>query len=279
MFTTLVLAGGGWNGLLSIGALIHIFETCDLKQIQTFVGTSSGAIIGYLLCIGYELYEIVEDLFNMRLYDLFSKTSAQNYLSLWQDKYIYNFFETIGQVLEDMTLKKLRKVPTMQELYNLTSKDFVCYSYNMYTHESTKISKQSHPNLSCIKALQMTCSVPLMFNKCLYNDELYIDGGIIENFPLSKEHDDPNTLGIVLDYNPTSPENDTSIAGYLWELFAILHKKIHAQKLAFVNGACILKLCTKTSGIGKIDIRKILQTVAHGYVLSKTSSNRNFILV
>lgn len=279
MFNTIVLSGGGWNGLLSIGSLLHIFETCDISQITQYVGTSSGAIICYLLCIGYDLYEIITDLLNLKLYEILNKTSAQNYLRLWQDHYLHDFAETVGQALEDLTLKKMSFVPTLSQLDQSTEKGFVCYSYNMNTRQSVKISKDTHPDLSCIKAIQMSCSIPLVFNKCYYNNDLYIDGGIIDNFPLSPDLDTSSTLGIVVEYTPNSTESCGSIPGYLWELFMIVHNKVQMQQVNTSNGACILKLSAKKSGIGDIDRNSVVHTITDGYIMSADSGNRNFILV
>ena len=128
MFDTVVLSGGGWNGLLSIGSLVYIFETCNIDQIHTFVGTSSGAIICYLLCIGFCLSEIIENIFDMKLYELFNKNNTENYISLFQDKYVYDFSKTIGEILKKLSLKKMSTVPTLMELYDHTNKEFICYS-------------------------------------------------------------------------------------------------------------------------------------------------------
>tara|TARA_B110000483_G_scaffold16092_1_gene17980 strand:+ start:1748 stop:2590 length:843 start_codon:yes stop_codon:yes gene_type:complete len=280
MFNTIVLSGGGWNGLLAIGSLIHIFETCDINQISKYVGTSSGAFICYLLCIGYDLYEIITDLLNMKLYELLKKANAQNYIRLWQDQYLYDFGETVGRALGELTLKKLGFVPTLSQLYQSTNKTLVCHSYNMSTRQGVQISKDTHPHLSCIKAIQMSCSIPLFFDRCYHDGNLYIDGGIIDNFPLTPDLDVPSTLGIVIDHCPGSTEPSGSIPGYLWELFMIVHSKV--QQMQGVNaskGACIVKLCTKKSGIGDIERESVIHTITEGYTMSTDANNRNFILV
>ena len=56
----LVISGGGINGLGFIGIIKYLSENNLLNNIQHYVGTSAGAIIGYLLSIGYNFLEIYE---------------------------------------------------------------------------------------------------------------------------------------------------------------------------------------------------------------------------
>ena len=58
-FDTLVLSGGSSKGILILGALQYAYDNFLLNDIDIYVGTSSGAIIGYLLAIGYTPLEII----------------------------------------------------------------------------------------------------------------------------------------------------------------------------------------------------------------------------
>ena len=60
--TKLVLSGGGIKGVAHLGALKALQELGMLQHIDTFVGTSSGALVASLLSIGYtpdELYKFI----------------------------------------------------------------------------------------------------------------------------------------------------------------------------------------------------------------------------
>ena len=59
MYDTLVLSGGGVNGILELGALQYCNDKNLLSSIKTYVGTSIGSIICYLLIIGYTPVEII----------------------------------------------------------------------------------------------------------------------------------------------------------------------------------------------------------------------------
>ena len=58
-YDTLVLAGGGTKGILTLGALQYAFDNLFLTNVKNYIGTSAGAMICFLLCIGYKPIEII----------------------------------------------------------------------------------------------------------------------------------------------------------------------------------------------------------------------------
>jgi predicted acylesterase/phospholipase RssA len=47
------------------------------------------------------------------------------------------------------------------------------------------ISYKSHPDLPLIKALRMTMAFPILFEPIFLEDGCYIDGGLLNNYPLN----------------------------------------------------------------------------------------------
>ena len=58
LYDTLVLSGSSIKGITFLGALQYLYDNSLLKNVKTFVGTSSGAMISFLLIIGYTPVEI-----------------------------------------------------------------------------------------------------------------------------------------------------------------------------------------------------------------------------
>ena len=58
-FDTLVIAGGSSKGIVTLGALQYLYDNNIGKNINTYIGTSSGSIICFLLIIGYTPIEII----------------------------------------------------------------------------------------------------------------------------------------------------------------------------------------------------------------------------
>jgi predicted acylesterase/phospholipase RssA len=88
-------------------------------------------------------------------------------------------------MLEEMIIEKIGKVPTMKEFYDQTKRDLyvttICLSnpYNpIYLHHST------HPHLSLSTAVHMSMSIPFAFGYAEYEGKKYADGGLLDNFPI-----------------------------------------------------------------------------------------------
>ena len=58
-YNTIVLSGGITKGFGLVGSLQYLQDNGILPHIQKFIGTSIGAIIAYLVCIGYSPIEIM----------------------------------------------------------------------------------------------------------------------------------------------------------------------------------------------------------------------------
>ena len=59
VYEKLVISGGGIKGLSGLGALQYLEDNKLLESINTYIGTSIGGIILYLLAIGYKPIEII----------------------------------------------------------------------------------------------------------------------------------------------------------------------------------------------------------------------------
>jgi predicted acylesterase/phospholipase RssA len=78
--------------------------------------------------------------------------------------------------------KKNIASPTFESL----SKNFVCPSYNLTTNKLIYFSNKTTPQMEVKEAVILSCAIPLLFSPCSFNGEKYIDGGIIDNFPVNQ---------------------------------------------------------------------------------------------
>ena len=76
----LVLSGGGIKGFSALGVLQAIFDRNHMN-VNTFIGTSVGSIISYLLCIGYTPIEIMITLSQPTLLEQLSIFNIANILT------------------------------------------------------------------------------------------------------------------------------------------------------------------------------------------------------
>lgn len=221
-YDTIVLSGGGLKAYATLGSIQAAIDKglLILKDISNFVGTSIGAILGYLFAIGYTPIEIIiylqqnkilEQMKHLDLLSMINGTGAASYTP-------------INQCLEKMTLDKIGQYLTLSGLKEKYNKTLVCTTYNMTTCQLEYLSYISNPDLPCITALRMSSNIPLIFDRFKYMDNYYIDGGICANFPILKaEEIGKKVFGVNLTLSEKSLKDEPKdgVAIYFLRLFQI----------------------------------------------------------
>ena len=184
----LVLSGGGPTGLLTYGAASFLAKSgfWQLSDIKTIYGCSIGAFIGVVLSLGYEL-EWLDDYFIKRPWGKVVASSSISLVDVFDQKCLLNenfFKDAISPLLK---AKELAETITLSEFYAFNNIEIHMYSTNINTEILTQadISYKTHPNLSLITALRMTMAFPVIFQPIFEETGCYIDGGLLNNFPLN----------------------------------------------------------------------------------------------
>jgi NTE family protein len=177
---TLVLSGGSVKGFATLGALEYLEEINILKKIRNFYGTSIGSVISYLIIIGVKPVDIVHHL---------HVENFQLNMMPKQDKGSLYFvdFDEINGVIEVLTQSKTNRLFSMQELFDTFGKELYCITYNYSLNELVILHRSTHPDLPCLDALRMSCAIPLIFPSVYCNEDIYIDGGLLNNFPINRQ--------------------------------------------------------------------------------------------
>jgi predicted acylesterase/phospholipase RssA len=223
----LALSGGGVSGLAGIGALHKLFESNILKieEIKSIYGTSVGSIIGLFICL-HKLSITNEDikdyLVQRPFYDTY-KINMNQLLNIYDSKGIYDkstafiLFKPFFQMLE------ISSEITMKELYNLTSIELYFYTVEINSFVLKELSHITTPNLSVIEAIYMSSTIPIIMSPLIKNDECYIDGGILCNYPIQEcinnNVEKKEILGINYNYNTfhkiTFVNDKTNVVDYI----------------------------------------------------------------
>ena len=182
MYNTLVLSGGAIRGFSHLGAL-HYFSTNNLiNNVNTYVGTSVGSMICFLLIIGYKPIEIFNHLKDID-FNLLIPNNGLDIPRLIKE-FGLSSIDGILNEIEKLTLKKLEFVPSLEELYELTKKDLIITTYNLTKQQIEYKTRHTDKDLSCLDAIKLSSSIPIIFDKCVYDKCIYIDGGLVDNFPI-----------------------------------------------------------------------------------------------
>ena len=204
-YDTLVLPGGGIKGFSLLGAVQSAMDMGYLKNVKTYIGTSVGSILCYLLAIGYTPVEILVSLYTnrwlerMQYFNLVAMINGNGATS----------FTNLNECLEKFTINKVGRFLTLGKLRENFGKTLICVTYNMTTCVTEYLGPDNYPDLPCITAIRMSSNIPLVFDRFKYMDNYYIDGGISDNFPILKgEEIGTNIFGIHLEIEENSLRDD-----------------------------------------------------------------------
>lgn len=210
--TVLVLGPGGAKGFLQVGALLYLETANYLSKIDKYVGVSVGAIITALIVCGLSVKELLiialetdisADLKNVTLADITEHWGLipHNYLR---------------EKLTTAIRNKLQFLPTMQQLFEITKKSLTIVTYNCQLDKEEYINHLTHPQFPLVEALLASASIPLVFQKFLYQNQLYIDGAFGNPYPVDY-HDDgtEQVLGIYIETESIQRDSAPDLSHFL----------------------------------------------------------------
>jgi NTE family protein len=187
-YTNLVFQGGGVKGFAHIGVVKKLEEIGLLSNIKRFAGTSVGSLIASLLAIGFTADEIIEqkDKIDFSVFKIGCLITA-----LYR---IWKFFgvhpiDALEKQIREIIETKISSDITLSELYSLTGNDLVIVTCCLNRQKSIYLHHSKFPNVKLIDAIMSSMCVPFMFYPKKYNflndeKDLFVDGGIVDNFPL-----------------------------------------------------------------------------------------------
>jgi len=179
---TLVISGGGMCGFLFIGSIKLLFELDIIKKFKFFYGTSIGSFIILFIILGWNLEELLKFSINFpidSIIDFDIDTFIENYGLVPKIN-----FETI--IKKIITYKGFDENITFKDLYIQTSKEINFITYSLKNNNCLVINHINTPDLMVWEGLYMTASLPILIPPYIYNNNVYIDGGIIDNFPIDR---------------------------------------------------------------------------------------------
>lgn len=226
MIKTLIISGGAYNGLIELGILhqLQIKDIYNINNIENIYGTSVGGLIAIIISLNLNLQDVCEYFINRPWQKLLSINPLDTYYK--KGAFDSSFFENMLSNLfnvKDLNIKTL----TLNELFIFNKINIFIYTVCLSSFKLVELSHLSHPNLRVVDAISMSCSLPVAFRPVLYNNDYYLDGGIISNYPLreclKKEdiRDLNELLGITFDLcnNTVSLDEYATLSEYIYCLF------------------------------------------------------------
>jgi predicted acylesterase/phospholipase RssA len=221
-----IVSGGGIKGIAMLGKLHYYYEKglLDLKNengVNTFCGTSIGSVICLLMICGYSPMEIFSEVYTMDSF--FKVNDVQNIWDLFKNFGLMSINTFINKIA-DLVKRKFKDldgnayIPSLQQLKELTGKTLMVTATNVSKMRIEYFTPESKPNLGSVDASKISCNLPLIFQRILYNGDYYVDGGILDNFPYDQVKDLPGRiLGIIVTGTDLT-DDGSKILHYLYRL-------------------------------------------------------------
>lgn len=203
MFKHIVLSGGGPTGFISYGVLktLHQEGIWNHNIIETMYGASSGSLVCVMVALGLD-WKTIDDYLIKRPWHKALQPVSSDILNLIANKGID------GKELITIVMKPLLQAAgldidsTMQDFKNKTGIDVHIASVDMNgekTLTQVDICAETKPNMRVCDALVASFAVPILFQPLIHEDSCYIDGGILNNYPVSVCLDNhPNEKAMIL---------------------------------------------------------------------------------
>ena len=196
-----VLSGGGAKGAAHIGVLKYLEEAGI--PIDYIAGTSMGAIVGGIYALGYSSDEILDIISSVDWDRLISNNVDRREISYrgkrensTQILTVPFSLNTSAEGLKEQSFKN--SLPTgivsgdnLINLFNSLSVGysdpmefdefpipFFCVATNMMNGEAVIMNKGVFT-----KAIRASMAIPILFDPITIDDTLFIDGGLVNNFP------------------------------------------------------------------------------------------------
>ena len=282
----LVISGGGPTLIQALGAIQHVEEQkfIDISNIETIYGTSAGAILGTLICLKFD-WETINDYIIKRPWHEVFPINIQKIFEAYTKKGIFDI-KTVEKIFKPLfSAKDLPLDISLQDFYNYSKIELHFFAFDINDFKNEDISYKTHPNISLITALQMTCSLPVLVAPVCIDNKCYIDGGIDCNYPLNKcleLYNQDEILGIKNQYDKNDSNRVDSTSTMLDFLMSFVFKMIQNMdtgdkqtviKNQIICKADFLSIDYLKTALYSMDVRKELFNSGTGFAKEFLSLN------
>ena len=250
----LVFSGGSTKGISYIGIIKGLEEKNLFKDIKTFAGTSIGAIFSFLLAIEYDYYS---------LNSIVTSTDIEKLCKI-NKMSSYGFddgINLVSKIKELMDNKNIKYDITFRELFKLTNKRLIITVTNLTLKKAEYLDYKRTPDMKVLVGLRMSFSVPIVFKPIIYDGCYYVDGGLVDNLPVSIFKNKDKCLCVYID----SDFVINSTVNYLMSLFDFIGstKNIKEMNLKNIITLNITMGCTNF----KFSRDEIDKFIKYGYLM------------
>ena len=207
----LVISGGGPTMIQTLGSIQHLEENkfIDFNNIETIYGTSAGAIIGVLICLKYDWITLYDYIIKRPWHEVFP-VNIQNIFDAYTKKGIFDDKTVIKCFKPIFDAKDISLNISLKEFYEYSKIELHMFSFEVNTFQIEDVSYLTHPDISLITAIQMSCALPVLMSPICVDGKCYIDGGVTCNYPLKKCIDSNKNIEEILGFKNQYDDNNNN---------------------------------------------------------------------
>lgn len=246
----LVFKGGGVLGIAYAGAIESLEEKGILKEVKRVAGTSAGSIIATLIALRFNAKEIK---------NILQTTDFNDFEDHWDPLRIattYGLYkgDFLLQWAKDLIKQKTgNENTTFGDLDTQGFLDLRVFATDLTSVELKEFSNKGTPEVVIAEAVRASMSIPLIFSAWKFtndipNDHLYVDGGLLHNYPITAFDSLDNTLGFFLKVEKESkPLEHNHMMKYVERLLTTV---MQIQTLDFLSNSDQVKASVFIDSLG-----------------------------
>ena len=266
----LALSGGGIRGIAHAGA-IKALEDNGIK-IDAIGGTSSGALISSLYALGYPPYYIyilfkryAKDIVGMNTVPIISE--IKNYITnkriqikgLKTDNSLEEAYDQLAIKKGVKTISDVNNMPLVIPAVDIRKGKEYIFT-NKIPNDAEDI-EQYITDISIGKAVKASSCFPAIFCPCEFKDHIFLDGGVLDNIPVSEVKKQGVDKVIAINFKADDIDENSNIMDLAMRTIDIMGNKVSEENLE--QSDFILTIGTDKTGL--LDVEKLDSCYQYGY--------------
>ena len=267
----LIISGGGpiMVQILSTIQELERKEYLNMNEIESIYGTSAGAIIGILISLKYD-WETINDYIIKRPWQDVFPIKVQNILDAYSKRGLFDI-KTVEKCFKPLfDAKDIPLDISLRDFFTLTGVELHMFAFEINQYAIEDISYLTYPDLPVLKAIQMTCALPVLVTPVCIGDKCFMDGGVACNYPLNFCIDSGKNQDEILGFKNKYSDDKTIIneeSNLLDYLLNFLFKAVFSAKNNYLQpniknevicDASYLNLDVLCNALSSIEVRKDL---------------------
>jgi predicted acylesterase/phospholipase RssA len=174
-----VFGGGGTRGIAYAGALLEwlTYTKYNLQlNLKGCAGTSIGGLYAAALCCGLPPDQIMSIAKNTNLIDIVN-IDITNLWSFWGMESGNSIVSWLTKIIGDVSFRKL---------YENTGRRLELVVTNLNSGQAEYLSHETVPEMQVAQGVAISMALPPVFPPVKLKNHLFIDGGVIDNYPIHR---------------------------------------------------------------------------------------------